>query len=259
MMLASLPLLIGQSIDGLLNGAWTPFVWLAAAMGLLLIVGVARRLLDTRAYGRMRVELGWAVLQKTRGDPVSTANARLTMSHELVAFLESETPILLTAIVQITAALVILSSFHPILAVAAGGASLAALAIYALSSKRFFRLNGALNAQTEQQVSVLERGGAGPVRAHLSALRRHEIRLSDTEAVVYGLIFAVLMAMLCFNLWFAAVKTGASPGRIFAIVTYSYEFLESAVVLPAALQSLTRISEITRRINGLSAPVAADR
>ena len=74
--------------------------------------------------------------------------------------------------------------------------------------------------------------------------------MSDTEALVYGLVFALLLAMLGFNLWFAATESGASPGQIFSIVTYSYEFMESAVILPATLQSLTRIAEITARING---------
>ena len=73
--------------------------------------------------------------------------------------------------------------------------------------------------------------------------------MSDAESVVYGLIFAVLLAMLGFNLWFGATKTGSSPGRIFAIVTYSLELLQSSVMLPAALQSLTRMNEITNRIN----------
>ena len=55
--------------------------------------------------------------------------------------------------------------------------------------------------------------------------------------------------MIAFNLWFAAARTGATTGEIFAIVTYSYEFIETSVILPMTLQSLTRLSEITDRIN----------
>jgi len=251
-MLVSLPLLIGFSIDGLLDGDWTPFLWLIAAMGLLLVISVIRRLYDTRAYGKMRVELGTAVVEKAQNEPVSTANARLTMSREIVSFLEVEAPVVIMAIVQVIVSLIILYSFHGALALTAGLASLSALIIYGISSGRFFRLNGDLNAQTEKQVSILENGIKDAIVAHLSALRRHEIRLSDTEAIVYGLIFFVLLAMLSFNLWFAATQITASTGQIFSIVTYSFEFIESAVMLPAALQSLTRISEITQRINSLS-------
>lgn len=248
-MMAALPLLMGLSIDGLLTGDWTHFAWLVGAMGLLIGLSVARRVYDTRAYGTMRVELGDAVVEKATGDPVSTVNARLNMSRELIVFLEEEAPIVISAIVQVIVSIVVLYSFHGLLAATAGGATIAALLIYGISSGRFFKLNGDLNAQAEKQVSVLEGGIRKAVRTHLSALRRHEVRLSDTEAIVYGLIFVVLLAMLSFNLWFAATQTGATPGQIFSIVTYSFEFIESSVMLPAALQSLTRIAEITERIN----------
>ena len=250
--LVSLPLLIGYSIDGLLAGDWSPFFWLCGAMVILIIVSVGRRLYDTRAYGRMRVELGAAVVEKSKNIPVSTTNARLDMSRELITFLEAEAPIVIMALLQVIVSLAILYSFHGLLAATAGGATLLSLAIYGIASGRFFRLNGDLNAQSEKQVSVLEGGVRQAIGAHLSALRRHEVRLSDTEAIVYGLIFIVLLSMLSTNLWFAASQLSATPGEIFSIVTYSYEFIESAVMLPAALQSLTRISEITQRINQLS-------
>lgn len=252
LILVTLPLLIGRSIDGFLNDTWGPFYWLASAMLILLLTSVGRRLYDTRAYGRMRVELGAAVANKAERGQASTTNARLNMSRELIGFLETEAPIVIMALLQVIVSLVVLLSYHGLLAGTAGGAILAALIIYGLSSRRFFRLNGDLNALSEQQVAALESRLNDAIGAHLLALRRHEIRLSDTEAIVYGLIFAVLLSMLGTNLWFAATQLAATPGQIFSIVTYSYEFIESAVMLPLALQSLTRISEITQRINRLS-------
>lgn len=248
-LLAGLPLLIGFSIDGLLKSDFAPFSWLITTMGALLVLSIARRIYDTRAYGLMRVELGDALAQRSKGEPVSTVNARLDMARELVDFLEEQAPIVVTASIQIIVAIIVLYSFHWIFAAAASTATMAVLWTYAIASNRFFNLNRALNQQIEKQVTVLEGSVKGAIRSHLSALRTHEVRFSDTEAVVYGLIFAMLMSMLSFNLWYAAAQTSASPGQIFSIVTYSYEFLESAVVLPAALQSLTRISEITQRIN----------
>ncbi len=249
-MLAVLPLLIGRSIDGLLAGELTPFYWLLGAMGALLVLAIVRRVYDTRAYGTMRVKFGEATVQKAKGESVSAVNARLDMSRELVDFLEQEAPIVMAASIQVVVSIAVLYSFHGIFAATAGGATIAILLIYAVSSGRFFNLNRLLNQQVEQQVTVLEAGERRPIAAHLSALRRCEVRISDTEAAVYGLMIAVLLAMLSFNLWYAAAQSGASPGQIFSIVTYSYELLESAVALPAALQSLTRISEITARING---------
>ncbi len=248
-MLALFPLLIGRSIDGLLAGELSAFQQLVAAMAVLLVVATGRRLYDTRAYGSMRVALGQAQALRAGDEAVSVTNARVLMGRELVDFLEREAPLSITGVIQVIVALIVLFSFHGVLALSAAAAAAAMLGIYAVTAGRFFRLNADLNQQSEAQVAELESRSLARIGAHLLGLRRHEVRLSDTEAIVYALIFAALLAMLAFNLWFAAARTGATTGEIFAIVTYSYEFIETSVILPMTLQSLTRLSEITDRIN----------
>ena len=78
---------------------------------------------------------------------------------------------------------------------------------------------------------------------------RLEIKLSDREAILYGTVFIVLLSMVVFNLWHATSFEQITAGTIFSIVSYSWEFVESAVMLPITLQSLTRLTEITARIN----------
>ena len=248
-MLALFPLLIGRSIDGLLNDDYTTFHQLIGAMAALMVVATWRRVYDTRAYGSMRVALGGAQAGRAGEEAVSVVNARLLMGRELVDFLERDAPLSITGAIQVFVAIAVLLSFHGTLAFAAGAAAAAMLGIYGLSARRFFRLNADLNEQSEAQVSALESRDPRRITAHLVGLRRHEVRLSDTESVVYALIFTVLLAMLGFNLWFAATRTGSTPGEIFSIVTYSYEFIQMSVILPMALQNLTRLAEITERIN----------
>ena len=248
-MLAFLPLLIGRSIDGLLGDDYTAFMQFIGAMAVLTVVATLRRLYDTRAYGSMRVALGRAQAHRAGEEAVSVTNARLLMGRELVDFLETEAPLSITGVIQVLVSLVVLFSFHGLLALAAAGAAALMLGIYGLAARRFFTLNSDLNEQSEAQVSALESRDLSRITAHLIGLRRHEVRLSDTESVVYALIFTALLTMLGFNLWFAATQTGATPGEIFSIVTYSYEFIQMSVILPMALQNLTRLAEITERIN----------
>lgn len=248
-MFALLPLLIGRSIDGLLADDWVAFSQLIVVLAVLLCVATGRRVYDTRAYGTMRVELSKAQFKRSVNEPVSVTNARVLMGRELVNFLEITAPESMTALIQVIVSVVILFWFHTVLAISSGGVVIGIMLIYALFARRFFRLNAALNEQAEVQIHALESRKLKEVTAHFLGLRRQEIRLSDTESLVYGLIFLVLLSMLAFNLWFAATQSGASTGEIFSIVTYSYEFVQAAVVLPMALQSLTRLSEITDRIN----------
>lgn len=246
---ALLPLLIGHSIDGLLNDDWDAFINLLSVLGVLLVAATARRVYDTRAYGTMRVALGKAQAARGTGDTVSVVNARVLMGRELVDFLETTAPQSMAALVQVIVSVIILLSFHNALALSAGGAAVLMLLIYGVFAGGFFRLNGALNAVSEDQVKVLEGRNPRAIGVHFARLRRQEVRLSDMESIVYGLIFLVLLVMLAYNLWFAATQLGASPGQIFSVVAYSQEFLQAAVMLPFALQSLTRLSEISERIS----------
>lgn len=248
-LMALIPLFIGFAIDGLLTGAMRELWALAGVMAALIVIAVIRRIYDTRVYGAIRVEMGREQATRSAELPVSSLNARLGMGRELVDFLEQTLPEAMAAAVQLTIAVMVLYAFSPVLAFASGVAALAMVLIYVLFHGRFYRLNGALNQQTEKQVSILEKRKTWQTHAHLLHLRRHEVRLSDTEAVLYGAIFILLLGLILFNLWFAATELTITVGTIFSIISYSWEFVESALALPVTLQSWSRLSEIMRRLN----------
>lgn len=248
-LLALIPLFIGFAIDGLLAGTVRELWHLGGAMAALIVIGVVRRIYDTRVYGTVRVELSKAQAARAADLPVSALNARLGMGRELVGFMEHTLPEAMAAGVQLSIALIVLFAFSPVLGLASGAAAIAIAAIYALFHRRFYRLNGALNQQTEQQVSILEKRRARPMLAHLMRLRRLEVRLSDTEAVLYGTIFIVLSGLILLNLWYATTELSMTAGTIFSVISYSWEFVESALAMPITLQNWSRLSEITRRLN----------
>jgi len=246
---ALIPLAIGRAIDGLIGEDFTPFLQFCYLLSGLVFVAIGRRVFDTRAYGAIRVALAKAQAEKSKDADISTANARVIMGRELPDFLEKEAPLALTSVVEVGAALVILLSFHATLSIAAAIAAVVTLGIYWLASGRFYRLNRDLNGQSEKQVKEIESKDLKRIVAHFSGLKRHEIRLSDWESIIYGLIVSVLFIMLAFNLWFAATAMAATAGAIFSIVTYSLRFVESSIMLPVTFQTMTRLSEITDRIN----------
>ncbi|MEM8870197.1 MAG: ABC transporter six-transmembrane domain-containing protein [Pseudomonadota bacterium] len=247
--LALVPLFIGIAIDGLLDGTLEALWHLTALFGGLIAVSVLRRIHDTRVYGAVRVRFGVAQVNRGSTLPISALNAQLGMGRELVEFLEETVPMVMTGVVQLVIAIVVLFTYAPVLAGAAGLAALGVLVIYALFHRLFFRMNSTLNAQIEKQVDVLELRSARPALAHFMRLRRSEVRISDTEALLYGLVFVVLLAAALFNLWFATTALALSTGAIFAVVSYTWDFVDGTLTLPMTLQSWTRLSEITRRLN----------
>ncbi|MDD9909792.1 MAG: ABC transporter six-transmembrane domain-containing protein [Ahrensia sp.] len=248
-LIAFAPLYIGYAIDGLLAQESADLLNLSMLLGTLVVIGVARRIYDTRAYGTIRLELCRAVAAGSKRKSVSITNARLGMGRELADFLEEDVPHLLSSIVHLGVALLVLGSFHPVLLASALSAGFLVLLIYALVHRRFFNLNGDLNFHMERQVGVLSSNQPKRVFVHLTRLRKAEVRISDTEAFTYGAMFAVLVSFIVFNLWFVTGEIEPTAGQVFSIVSYSWEFVEAAIVLPATLQGWSRLSEITQRIN----------
>jgi hypothetical protein len=171
------------------------------------------------------------------------------MGRELADFLEADLPLAMTSFVQLIISLIVLYIFDPMLALAGASSVAIMLAIYSLSHVRFYRLNGQLNQQTEQQVGILETRKPQRLRTHLTRLRGIEVRISDTESIIYGGIFVVLLGLVVFNLWYATANLSITSGTIFSIVTYSWELVDAALAFPMALQGWSRLSEIMQRIN----------
>ncbi len=248
-LMALIPLFIGFAIDGLLEQNYDSLYWLTSVLSGLILLGMARRIYDTRIYGTIRAALGRELIDRSGALPVSRQNARLDMGRELVDFLEAEVPNLLTSSVQLVISVVILFLFHPTLAWAALAAAMLTITTYGASHKTFFRLNTHFNHQMEKQVNILSGKSPDSVFSHLQKLRHTEVRLSDMEAYVYGAIYAILMAFIIFNVWFATTNLTATVGTIFSIISYSWEFVEATLILPVTLQGWTRLSEIMERIN----------
>ncbi|MGR5127969.1 ABC transporter six-transmembrane domain-containing protein [Photobacterium swingsii] len=252
-LMALLPLFIGYSIDSLMtksDAQQTHDVYvLAGLLTGLIAVSIVRRLYDTRIYGGIRIEIGLQTHAQLAQHPVATRNARLDMSRELVDFLEDELPPLLTAAIQLSVSIIILANFNQWLGVSAVAAGCIMLLIYSAFHQHFIRLNAALNTQMERQVKVLTLMPLGALRVHLEKLNSREIHLSDTEAYVYGLIFLVLFGFVITNLLLTTQVTDPSAGELFSIVTYSLEFVEAAILLPITLQTFSRLSEISQRLN----------
>ena len=119
-------------------------------------------------------------------------------------------------------------------------------------------IGGAVCNLTQTTKRWVHREGTG-AKEHLRFIALHglEVQLSDTEAVLYGAIFIVLLSLILFNLWFAATELGTTVGTIFSIISYSWEFVDSALALPMTLQSWSRLSEIMRRLNSRNEPAGA--
>ena len=240
-------LMIGLTIDGLLdNDYYYLYVTIFMFLGLI-ILAVIRRMYDTRLYGSLRVLLGEKVADQHGKKSVSVVNARLEMSEELIEFIEQNFPEIITAFVNLIMAIIVLYNIKSELAFACLGAIIFILIIYGMFHKSFYKLNKYYNAQWEKQVHLVKK--KDKLLQHLNSLKNINIKISDREAILYGLIFALLLVVLIFNIVGGVSMPGATAGNIFIIVSYTWEFIFSILVLPMTLQTYTRLMEIKSRLN----------
>ncbi len=249
-LLALIPLFLGFTIDALLKEpSATALIDIFMLLTALIAVSVTRRAYDTRAYGTMRIHLSTALVKRSQHKPVSMLSAQVGMGRELVDFLEEQTPQLINSVIQVVVSMVILFGYGLSLGVAGVMAVSAMIAVYALFHLRFFRLNAGLNAIAEEQVTVLQSGDTTAISKLFTRRRESEVKISDTDSLMYGLIYLIMFSLILANLWSASLIPAVSVGAIFAIISYSWELVDASVELPATLQQWARLTEIQERIN----------
>ena len=251
-LIAIIPLFLGRAIDRLLDkpdaGA---LVELSLLLAVLITVGVGRRIYDTRIYGTMRVALGAELMERSSRLSLSRRNARISMAREIVDFLEEHTPQLIANVISVVFSVMILFSFDAWLGWFCVVAVAVIVTTYSFFHPYFFSTNARLNETLEKQVAALESGNTAKVRSLLTRVRDAEVKISDANAVLYGLVFAAMFGLVVGNLWLASQLPGITVGTVFAILSYSWEVVESSTQLPDTLQQWSRLSEIQKRINSV--------
>ena len=249
------PLVIGRAIDGILADSWHGLYELAvlgiAAMG----IAILRRIVDSRAYARIYAKLGEELVAGQPETGTSTKTARLGMLREIVEFLENSLPELILNVLQLAGVILILSTLDLPIFVGCVVVICVTVAVYVLTGRLTTRFNRSYNDHYEQQVDAVESGDAARVGSHIRAMTRWNIKLSDLEAINYGVVWLFMVALLVFSIG-AAADSIVEYGKVFAIVMYVFQFMEAVMALPLYYQQWLRLREISGRLTAMVAAPA---
>ena len=242
------PFMLGVAINDLLNGSYRGILWLAGLEGARLLIGVIRRLYDTRVYAWIYSELANSTTGHSSNTTISKTSAWVRLIQELVDFFEWEIPSLAAAIISLIGALLMLLFLSPVVGMLSlVVAGLIAL-VFQISRKRTFNLNYLLNNELERQVTTIERNNCQASKRHFRRLARWRIHLSDLEAMNFG-IAELLLAGLIIGAIVLTVDHSIAVGTVFSIIAYLIDFAEGLVILPTTYQQWIRAQEIGTRFN----------
>jgi hypothetical protein len=245
--LLSLPALIGVTVDRLLASDRSGLVLLAAGAGAILLSGAVRRFYDTRVFATAEQRLSQGVTSSL--DPPGVKVARLRQVHEVVQTYERSVPEGLAAIVAGFGSLLVSAWYDWRVGLAALLAGVVLVAMDRLYAGKVERLNTALNDRTERDLDVISHAGPRGLRAHLTERRALRVARSDAEIGIYLMNWIVLLTLVVGTLALIATP-GATPGAVFAQLSYILAFAESWNRWPVLTERLAHARDVTRRLRG---------
>jgi ABC-type multidrug transport system fused ATPase/permease subunit len=244
------PALIGFAVDRLLVRRREGVLPLIGVWLLHLLVSFLRQRYDTRAFGRIHVQLAQDVVleQRRRGQPVSVVSARAELSREIVAFFEHELPAIARDLIAACGALAMLFFYDWRCGLISALTLVPALWINLRFAPTAARINRSLNDQIEREVRVIERGSDWQVRRHFRLLARWRVALSDAEAWTWsGAELCMLVALVAVLFVFTGSGV-ASAGTIYAVIAYQIDLVESVNDMPMVVNNLSRLRDVGERL-----------
>jgi ABC-type multidrug transport system fused ATPase/permease subunit len=245
------PSLTGLAVNGLLRHEFTG---LAMLLGVWLIhtsTGVFRQRYDTRVFSSIYTDIASRTVaeQETMGVSTSQIIARSSLSREFVTFFERDIPATVRSVFGLLGALVLLL-FYDTWSAAFCLMLLIPLAVLNRGySRRTLTLNRGLNNQLEREVTLLTRRNSSRVLGHYRLLARWKIRLSDAEAMNWGVMELFSIGLSAAVIVRVASLPHVEPGTIYAMLAYLWNFIASLDHVPALVQQLSRLKDIARRMN----------
>ena len=215
-----------------------------------MLIGVSRRVYDTRAYTSIYTDLAtWMVVdQRKRKVDVSRVAARSALSRDFVSFFERDMLEVLWALYSVIGALVLLGAQDAMLVALCLLLLVPAAILNTIFGRWTFRLNRLLNDQVEREVAVIASERPCGIRKHYGLLAQLRIRLSNAEAANFGLMEFCVVTLLACSLARCCSVAGGDIARLFGIFPYVVMFAQGLDSVPLVVQQVGRLRDIARRM-----------
>jgi len=244
------PLVLGLAINGLLEGSYTGLMLFVVQHLAHLVVSSLRRMYDTRAFTSVYTEMATRLVveQRERQVDLSRVAARSALSRCYIEFFEDYVPMVIRAAYSIVGALVMLGWYDWTLIPLCAGLAIPAALLNAAYGRRTLEYSGGLHDELEREVDVIARGARQEVRGHYGAVARWRIRLSDAEAVNFGLMELFVLAVVAGALVRYCAGGVPAAGDVFAVFRYLMMFIMGLDSAPKLVQQISRLRDIGLRM-----------
>lgn len=242
------PIFNGNAIDSTINGNHKGALELGALGIAVLVIGVGRRLFDSRFYSKVYQYIGSEFISKMEDHAPSKKTARLSMTRELVEFLENTMPELIGNIIGLLGVIGIIATLNITIFYGSLLAAVLVFVVYLLTSSKTIRLNKSSNDEFEKQVTIISKNERHELTTHLAQMMKWNIKLSDLEALNFSISWVIMLVFLVSSIVVALNEGITAYGALFALIMYVFQYLENVINLPLFYQNWLRLKEIIGRL-----------
>ena len=248
------PFALGWAINDLLTGQIIGVGVLVAQHVLHLLVGLVRQVYDTRTFSAIYSDLATRMIvsQRASGIDVSRVTARASLSREFVEFFERSIPMLMKVGFSVAGSLIMLAWYDWMIVACCLGLLIPAALLSRHYSKWTRRLSRGLHDELEKEVDVIHSQNEIDVRNHFDEVARWRIRLSNAEAINFGLMECFILGAIVAVLFRACQLPTVQAGDIFAVFRYLMLLLVGLDGLPRLIQQVSRLRDVSSRLHNPS-------
>ena len=242
------PLLLGKSIDGLINGNWYWLIFLGLSYFISNFFNYKRMVYDTKVYTKIYNSIVFRFLKKNNVD-VSTKMARTDMAHQIVGVLEGYVHYYIATVVTILGSIGFIYSENwrvGLLVTLGFILILIAVLVYYKKIKQAIKVR---NNQYEKKGEALEKGYLESI-SFFNRRRKLEIFESTLQGKNWFLIGLIKNLFLFLSIILLVTTTkNITIGSVVTVYSYVNNFMISLLSVPVAVEMFSRLSDILKRIN----------
>lgn len=245
------PFALGWAINDLLTGQMVGVGVLVGQHVLHLLVGLVRQVYDTRTFSAIYSDLATRMIvsQRASGVDVSRVTARASLSREFVEFFERSIPMLMKVGFSVAGSVIMLAWYDWMIVSCCLGLLIPAALLSRHYSKWTRRLSRGLHDELEKEVDVIHSQNEIDVRNHFDEVARWRIKLSNAEAINFGLMECFILGAIVAVLFRACQLPAVQPGDIFAVFRYLMLLLMGLDNLPRLIQQVSRLRDVSSRLH----------
>ncbi len=253
------PLALGLAINDLLQGSSRGLYLFVLQHFAHLLIGALRRRYDVRVFAGIYADLATRVVveQRRRQVEVTRIAARSDLSRAFVDFFQRDVPVVLYALYSLVGGLVMLGLYDGLLVPCCLVLVVPAGLLNVVYGRKALVLNGRLHDEYEREIGVIDRGRAEEVRGHYGWVAHWLIKLSDWEALNYGVMDLFTLGLTAVALVRFCTLPGATAGSILAVFRYVLMFTTGLDGVPMMVRQFSRLRDIGRRMELPPVPEAA--